>query len=284
VWAQRFVREAGVVTVHEAAVPCTERILTPHDVGVRAGEKRGKHWQGEKAHVTETAEPDQPNFIVDVHTGNASGGDAAALDPIREQLAVADLLPGEQYVDSGYISGRQLAQSQAAGIELVGPPLADTSPQEYKIADFAIDQEARQATCPQGRVSVKWGESSERDGSRMVHIQFATATCAACPVRSLCARGKEGRSLHVSEHHALLQARRAEAQTATFKERMRARPAIEATLSELVRKHGFRRHRYRGEAKRRLENLLKCAACNLKRLARALAARPAEAQVLVGRA
>ena len=54
---------------------------------------------------------------------------------------------------------------------------------------------------------------------------------------------------------------------------MRARPAIEATLSELVRTHGLRRHRYRGEAKRHCENLLKGAACNLKRLARALVAR-----------
>ena len=60
---------------------------------------------------------------------------------------------------------------------------------------------------------------------------------------------------------------------AEFRERMRARPAIEATLSELVRKHGLRRHRYRGEAKRAFENLLKGAACNLKRLARALVAR-----------
>src|SRR5207248_11368862 len=83
---------------------------------------------------------------------------------------------------------------------------------------------------------------------------------------------KSGRSLHLSEHYELA-ARRAEAQTEAFRERMRARPAIEATLSELVRAHGLRRHRYRGEAKRHFENLLKGAACNLKRLVRALVAR-----------
>jgi len=68
-------------------------------------------------------------------------------------------------------------------------------------------------------------------------------------------------------------ARRIEARTEAFAERMRARPAIEGTLSELVRAHGLRRHRYRGAAKRQCENLFKAAACNLKRVARVRAAR-----------
>jgi hypothetical protein len=274
VWAQRFVQESGQVQVREDTVPATERILTPHDPGVRAGQKRGKGWDGEKAHVTETAEADQPNFIVDVSTGNASGGDAAELPAVRTHLAAVDLLPREQVVDSGYISGQQLAQSQAAGIDLVGPPLGDTSANGFKLADFVIDRAAQQATCPQDQVSVKWAERTERDGSRAVHIQFATATCAACPVRAQCTTGKQGRSLSLSEHYDLLQARRRESQTPAYKQRLRARPAIEATLSELVRQHGFRRHRYRGEDKRDAENLLKAAACNLKRLARALLTHP----------
>jgi hypothetical protein len=248
-------------------------IVTPHDPGVRAGEKRGQKWHGDKVHVTETAEPDAPNFLTDVTTATAPSGDLEALPQIRAHLDERAVLPAEQYVDSGYVSGPQLAQSQAAGIELVGPPLPDTSPNAFKIADFAIDREARQAIGPHGHVSVKWSERTERDGSRAVNIQFAALACAACPLRAQCTTGKSGRSLHLSEHYELLAARRVEAQTDEFRERMRARPAIEATLSELVRSHGLRRHRYRGEAKRHFENLLKGAACNLKRLVRALVAR-----------
>ena len=48
---------------------------------------------------------------------------------------------------------------------------------------------------------------------------------------------------------------------------------MEGTLSELVRAHGLRQHRYRGGVKRHCQNLLKGAACNLNRLARILAAR-----------
>jgi len=263
--------------VREDPADCTERSVTPHDVGVRAGEKRGKTRHGEKVPVTETAEAEGPNVITDVTTSNASGGDAETLPEVRGHLAERGLLPGEQYVDSSYGSGQQLAQSRAAGIELGGPPLEDRSKNAFKIADVQIDREARQATCPQGRHSVTWSERTERDGSRAVNIAFAAADCAACPLRAPCTTGQGGRGLHLSEHDEVLAARRIEARTDAFKERMRARPAIEGTLSEVVRAHGLRRHRYRGGAKRHLENLFKAAACNLKRLARVLAAREAPA-------
>jgi transposase len=273
VWEQRYERVEGRVRVRAKTVDCTALIVTPHDPGVRAGEKRGQKWRGDKVHVTETAEAERPNFLTDVTTANATSGDREAVPQMRAHLHERAVGPAEQYVDSGYVSGPQLAQSQAAGSELVGPPLADTSPNQFKIAAFAIDRDARQAICPQGHPAVKWSERTERDSSRAVNIQFAAATCAACPLRAPCTSGQSGRSLHLSEHYELLAARRIEAQTEAFRERMRARPAIEATLSELVRRHGLRRHRYRGEAERHLENLLKGAACNLKRLVRALVAR-----------
>jgi len=272
VWEQRYHRVEGKVAVREQSVACTALIVTPHDPGVRAGEKRGKRWHGEKVHVTETAEvaAEGENFITVMTTANASSGDAQTLPAIRQKLVERAVVPEKQYVDSGYVSGQQMAQSQSAGIILMGPPLADTSPNGFKISAFTIDRETKQATCPDGKQAVKWRERTDRDGSKAVNIQFAAAECAVCPTRAQCTTSQSGRSVHLSEHYEILEARRAEAQTAEFREEMRARPAIEATLSELVRQHGLRRHRYRGDAKRHFENLLKGAACNLKRLARAL--------------
>jgi hypothetical protein len=57
------------------------------------------------------------------------------------------------------------------------------------------------------------------------------------------------------------------------------RAAVSPSLLALVTIFQFledlpdRRHRYRGDAKRHFKHLLKAAACNLKRLTRALAAR-----------
>src|SRR5204862_6979248 len=131
----------------------------------------------------------------------------------------------------------------------------------------------QQAICPAGQVSTTWALRTERDGSQSVQIQFSAAVCAACPLRPQCTTSASGRSLSVSEHDERLVARRAEAKTPAFREKLKTRAGIEATLSELVRVHGLRRHRYRGDAKRHFEHLLKATACNLKRLARALAAR-----------
>ena len=286
IWAQRYERVDGRVVWRATTVDATELIVTPHDPGVRAGQKRGRTWRGDKVHVTETiAEPPDPaaagpadpadrvRFITDVTTGPAPSGDGRALAEIRERLAERDLLPDEQVVDSGYVSGKHLAESEADGVDLIGPPLADTATNGFKLADFTLDRDARCATCPAGRRSTKWGLRVERDGSHSIQIRFPTAVCAACPLRPQCTTGAGGRNLSVSEHYERLVARRAEAETPTFRAKLRTRAGIEATLSELVRRHGLRRHRYRGDAKRHFEHLLKAAACNLKRLARALAAR-----------
>ncbi|MFN8635811.1 MAG: IS1182 family transposase [Chloroflexota bacterium] len=284
IWQQRYERADDGVRWRSKTLDSTELIVTPHDPGVRIGQKRGHVWWGDKVHVTETiAEPpaaddagpvdpaDQVRFITDVTTSPAPSGDGQALAEIRAHLTEQDLLPTEQVVDSGYVSGKHLAESAAAEIDLVGPPLADTSPNGFKIADFTLDHAARQAICPAGQTSTKWAVRRERDGSHALQIRFPAAVCAACPLRPQCTDSKGGRNLSISEHYARLAARRAEAQTPAFREKLKTRAGIEATLSELVRAHGLRRHRYRGDAKRHFEHLLKAAACNVKRLARALA-------------
>ena len=152
IWTQRYERVDGQVRRRATTVDATELIVTPHDPGVRIGQKRGHVWWGDKVHVTETiaeppdpdpAEPaDQVRFITDVTTSPAPSGDGQALAEIRDHLIERDLLPAEQVVDSGYVSGKHLAESEAAGVDLVGPPLADTSTNGFKLADFTIDRAA----------------------------------------------------------------------------------------------------------------------------------------------
>jgi transposase len=223
--------------------------------------------------VTETANPDEVNFLTDVETDDANDDDSESIDGIHQRLADRDLSPQDHYVDQGYVSGANLAHSAKRGVDLKGPIARDTStkPAGFKQRDFVLDVERHVATCPHGQTSVSWLPRAQPDGRVGAHVLFRHQ-CDGCPYRALCAPGKSGRNLEISAYHQEIEARRQEAQTATFKEEMKHRPAIEGTLSELVRKHGLRRARYRGKDKVRLQHLFTAAAVNLKRLVSALAA------------
>lgn len=229
---------------------------------------------GYRAQVTETANPGEINFLTDIETDDANDDDSESIEGIHQRLADRDLSPQEHYVDQGYVSGANLAHSAKRGIDLRGPIAQDTSskPAGFKQADFAIDLEQQVTTCPNGQTSVSWLPRPQSDGRVGAHVLFRHR-CDGCPYRALCAPGKSGRSLEISPYYQEITARRQEAKTIAFKEDMKHRPAIEGTLSEMVRRHGFRRARYRGKDKVRLQYLFTGAAVNLKRLIYALAAR-----------
>jgi len=275
---QQFERTEAGVQAKKVPIKGKDIIVSPHDTDARWAEKRGHNWIGYKIQVTETADEGQAvQFLTDVDTVAANDGDSEQVDPIQSRLAERDLLPREHHVDQGYTSGPNLAKSAERGIELVGPVADDQSnkPQGYRQADFDLDFEAHQATCPEGQESTSWREYQAPEAPddplrREIKIQFGDA-CDDCPARSLCAPGKAGRTLTVSAFHAELSARRVEQQTDEFKERLKERSAVEGTISELTRCHGARRARYRGKSKVRLQHLFTGAAVNIKRLARALA-------------
>lgn len=223
--------------------------------------------------MTETAYRDEANFVTDVETAKANDGDSESIKGIHQRLTKRDLAPTDHYVDQGYVSGANIAHSAKRGTSLKGPIAQDnsTKPPGFKQADFVIDFEQQVVTCPGGQTSVSWVSRPPTKDRVGVHVLFRTK-CEGCVHRAVCAPGKSGRSLEIHPYYQEITARRQEAQTEAFKEDMKHRPAIEGTLSEMVRKHGFRRARYRGKDKVRLQHLFTGAAVNLKRLVYALAA------------
>lgn len=261
---QQFKRTEGQVHTKPVPIKGKDIISTPHDVDARWAEKRGKDWVGYRLQVTETADEENAvQFITDVDTVPANDDDSEHVEPIQARLEEQELLPDEQYVDQGYTSGANLARSNKRGIELVGPVADDQSkkPDGYRQADFDLDFDAQEATCPGGRTSVSWREyhvpeAPDDPQHKEIKIRF---DCDSCPVFSKCAGGKSGRSLTISAFYQELSSRRTEQQTDEFKERLKTRSAVD-----------------RGKAKVRLQHLFTGAAINIKRLARALAKRKAD--------
>jgi hypothetical protein len=281
VWQQQFEVMAQQVQARaKVEAGGSALIQTPHDPQTGYGEHGGKHWQGYELHLTETAEPTQPRIITDVQTLPAGQANCKQVTPIQQALARRDVAPQEQLVDMGYITGDTLEKSARRGIQLLGPVQADTSPQArlpggLTADQFTFDYEHRIAYCPGGQRSRAWSLSQTEYGAEVFDIRFAGKVCQGCELKYRCMPTKhtftQGRALKIKPTHDLVKQRRQEQHTDTFKEKYRRRAGIEASLSELVRAHGARAARYRGQKKVHWQHLFIAVATNLKRAARWLA-------------
>ena len=291
VWVQQYYRstgEQGQKVIRREAdehglPPGRARLVSPYDPDARYSEKHGRSWLGYKVHLSETCteaadddpatgRPPAPNLLTGVATTEASVPDVAMTAPIHHTLAAADLTPAEHAVDAGYTSADLLLAARAQGITLLGPLLADTSPQArtggYTAEAFTIDWNHQQVTCPQGATSVAWSPCRQR-GTDAIVVKFAAATCQACPAKNLCTRStRSGRQLSLRPrevHHAVADARAGQT-TSQWKARYNIRAGVEGTIRQATHVTGIRRARYLGLPKTRLEHNAAAAAVNLIRL------------------
>ncbi len=269
VWAQQFREEAGKV-VHQEGTSYDghTQIQTPHDPEARYSRKRVQEWVGGKVQVTETDDEEYPHLITDIAGTCSSKTDYESLAEIQQRLKERRCLPEKQYVDSGYMSGPNLATSREYEIDLIGPPCPVVSkqsklPNGITTDQFVIDIEKQQAICP-ADICVK----SDRGSQGKIHFHFPDAVCAACALRERCCTGKRGRTLCVGTTYPLLQAARKRQKTKAFKEDYhKHRSGVEGCLSALARGNGMRVSRYVGNRKRHLQAIFCGSAANLKRVA-----------------
>lgn len=277
VWVQQFYFENDQLRwrKNDNIPPAAVMIASPYDVEVRLSEKRGQAWQGYKVHLTETCEPDAPHLITDVQTTPATLQDNMVLPTIHQQLKQRHLLPDEHLMDGGYLCVDLLLESHKTyDIELVGPMRPDGSWQArdekaYDLTHFAIDWEEQSVTCPQGKVTRYWKETTGSRNQPIVQVVFREKDCRACAARSLCTRSVSAPrylTFHPQEKLTALQTARAYQQTAEFKNRYKARAGIEGTISNAAFALGLRRTRYRGLAKTHLHHLATAASINLSRM------------------
>jgi transposase len=271
VWAVHYERGLGdhMRWTENTTRGGTEIVETPHDPDAHWATKRGQDWVGYKLQVTETDDTDRPHLITDIALTPAAASDMGALDAIRDRQAEQKTLPGERYVDSGYVSGENIADGRPLGEDLIGPIRTTVTPQSklpdgFSHADFQIDFDAKRVTCPNGQTA-----PIERSGVQGTQATFRAATCANCPLRARCCTGKkEGRTLRFGPHYQATQAARKRQLTDDFKTKYRAhRGGVEGCLSALVRGHGIRTTRYDGQTKNHLHALFVGAAVNLARSA-----------------
>lgn len=270
--------------------PAHIKISSPYDADARRGAKKDLHWLGYKLHISETCDDPpacgcpaagrcahdvRPNLITCVMTTPATVCDIELTTPVNAALHDRDLAPARHYLDTGYASALAILDAaRLAGITLVTPLRADGSRQAragsgYDLTAFAIDYDARTATCPQGRTATGRTPVS-REGSRdVIVVRFGITTCRPCPVREQCTTARRnGRQLTIlpRDQHELQAAARAAQQGENWQDDYKRRAGIEGTISQAVTITGCRQTRYRGLSRTHLGHVCSAVALNLCRL------------------
>src|SRR5215813_2056092 len=263
--------------------PAAAGIESPYDVEARYRHKRDTAWTGYMVHVSETCEPTAPHLLTHVHTTPATVHEAQCTEPIQQALIEKAVPPREPLVDAAYISAALLVSSREEQDSILRGPTRPSQGWQTQVEgaygpeQFVVDWDHHQGRCPQGPLSTAWWEHGGGQGSRPIIVQFATQTCAPCPVRAACTRAKHrGRRLGLpprAEAEAVADARAWYA-SAEGQAQYAQRAGIEGTLSQGVRAFGLRRTRYWGVAKTHLQHVALAAAINLDRIVAWLEERP----------
>jgi hypothetical protein len=238
-----------------------DRIISTVDPEARHVHKTVHHRQdGYKAHVA--VEPDTGLFTAGRVTKAAGDDNHEAV----VGLALLDAEPDrpdqlEVLGDTAYGTGDARAALAAAGhVAVIKPaPLRRAIPGGFTLDDFTIDETAGTATCPNGIT---------RPISRTRIVTFGVA-CRGCPLRDRCTTRKDGRSLILHPHDALLRAARHDwAQHADLRATYRQhRPMVERSIAWLIGPKGrCRQLRYHGVTANHWWLHTRMAALNLRRL------------------
>lgn len=248
---------------------------SPYDLDARHCSRYGINWFGYKAHLTETCDSELPYLLTHVDTTLATVHEAKRTQAIHQALIDKGLAPQVHFVDSAYVSGELLVESQQKhDIVLMGPIRPNPNWQAqgdgaYSQEQFEVDWQNQSAICPQGKTSRSWRRYTRSNDSSYIKIRFATSDCQACHVREQCTRStKQGRQINLPEEPIFkaMKARRQLFNQWQVQRHHHKREGVEGTISQGVRAFGLRRTRYRGLSKTHLQHVATAAAMNISRL------------------
>src|SRR5690242_9351041 len=161
-------------------------------------------------------------------------GDRAGTAAVPAEATGTDAAPRQWYGDSAYGTGDlREAIHQAEHQAVIKPkPVQPAVDGGFTIDDFTVDETAGTVTCP---------HQVTRVITRSRYAVFGAA-CRTCPLRQQCTTGKDGRTIRLHPHDALLrQARRDWRNNPPLRDLYRRhRPNIERVVAQIAT-HGGRR-------------------------------------------
>jgi transposase len=211
---------------------------------------------------------------VETLAGNGDeGADAKALIEAEEKAHGNDV--EGLSIDSAGFRGEVLHNLTEAEdgpqLEVFVPPYhgPNYSPDLYEAKDFQLNEAGDELTCPGGQTTSNRTRASHNQGWQ---FRFRKSQCEHCPLRDKCLKPEiqNGRNVIKNDYEKQYQAARAKAETEEYKEVRKQHPAIERKLSEMIRRHGGRRVRYRKRRRVKIQYVLTAVVVNFKRIVKLL--------------
>jgi len=246
----------------------------------------GHKGSGYSAHITETCNnPGKNEIITDYEIHGAARSDMAKAPDILNRLESAGLKPEKLFADGGYPSVPSTLKIIVRNVDFIAPVNRSRLSDEVMGRDqFKFDTDGFVVKCPKGHSPLDHRIlSANNTTDRSLHAIFDGDICRKCSVLDHCpvrapnhrSRGCKLRDtvgnfrIEVTPELRLRHQMYSNQQTTEWKEQYRIRSGIEATMSELKRRHGMGKLRVRRTAKVRFAVACKVIACNIKRWAKA---------------
>ena len=204
---------------------------------------------------------------------------------ILNRLESAGLKPEKLFADGGYPSVPSALKVKKRKVEFIAPVNRSRIPDEVMGRDqFEFNKDGLAVKCPKGHIPIDHRMLSQNNKKgKSLHAIFDGDTCRKCSILHNCpvrapnhrARGCKPRDtvgdfrLDITPELRLRDQMFANQQTDEWKEQYKIRSGVEATMSELKRKHGMGKLRVRRAAKVCFAVACKVIACNIKRWAKA---------------
>lgn len=263
--------------------PCGDKIISsPHNTDAEYTRKREQVVVGHKGFLTETCDPkNEVQFITDVNLETATHSDAKEISEIERRLEDNGFKPEELAADAGFVNGESILESQAGGINLIGPSAGRSQSLEdfasddrpFDMADFKVkiadeSNEIVVLSCPEGQEPFAQKRSDKVDH---VLVHFDRDVCSQCPSQERCPIkiGIRHSTLTISEAQYAGAARHHQYMNdAEFRKQCAIRAGAESLVNEVANGHGARRSRHKTEGRSRLQLLFASIGCNVKRYMR----------------
>jgi transposase len=129
-------------------------------------------------------------------------------------------------------------------------------------SDFVYEPEHDVYRCPAGQILRRRRHQKKRQA---YEYAAGSKVCRGCELREQCTHSKNGRSVKRHESQELIDAARSEAHSAAAKrDRVRRKHFAEGSFADAKNRHGFKRSRWRGLDRQRIQDYLIAACQNIR--------------------